>query len=133
MENIENQKRLSPQSKMGVLAIEKRRHPRFSVELPLDYCSVDGKETYGGIVANASEGGILVYLPEKVQVGALLRIEIFYVKGLELDTIKAITKVVWADLGAKESWGEYRYGLEFQSIDQKDFERLISLLKEVGK
>jgi hypothetical protein len=37
------------QRKMGVLAIEKRRHPRFSVELPLDYARVDGKETYGGI------------------------------------------------------------------------------------
>jgi c-di-GMP-binding flagellar brake protein YcgR len=85
------------------------------------------------MVANASEGGLLVYLPERVEMGALLKIEIFYVRGLELDTIKAVAKVVWCDLATRESWGEYRYGLQFQSIDEKDFSRLTTLLKEVGK
>lgn len=121
------------QTKMGVLAIEKRRHPRFSVELPLDYVRLNGKETYGGIVANASEGGLLVYLPERIEIGALLKIEIFYVRGLELDTIKIVGKVVWADLASRESWGEHRYGLQFEYIDEKDFNRLTTLLKEVGK
>jgi c-di-GMP-binding flagellar brake protein YcgR len=119
--------------KMGVLAVERRRHPRFSIELPLDYCHTDGKEILGGIVANASEGGILVYLPERLPVGTLLKIEILYVRGLELDTIKAIGKVAWSDLGARESWGEHRYGLQFQNIDEKDFARLMGLLREVGK
>ncbi len=121
------------QSKLGVLAVDRRKHPRYSVELPLDYCRTEGKETYGGIVANASEGGILVYLPERMEMGAILKIEIFYVSGLELDTIKAIAKVVWSDLAAKASWGEYRYGLQFQHIDEKDFVRLMNLLKEIGK
>ena len=120
-------------SKMGVLAVDRRKHPRYSVELPLDYSRVDGRETYGGIVANASEGGLLVYLPERMEMGATLKIEIFYVKGLELDTIKAIAKVVWSDLAVKASWGEYRYGLQFLSIDEKDYERLMALLKEIGK
>jgi c-di-GMP-binding flagellar brake protein YcgR len=118
---------------MGVLAIEKRKHPRFSVELPLDYSRVNGKEILGGMVANASEGGLLVYLPERVEIGTLLKIEIFYVRGLELDTIKADGKVVWCDLAARESWGEHRYGLQFESIDEKDFNRLATLLREVGK
>ncbi len=121
------------QTKMGVLAIEKRKYPRFSVELPLDYSRVDGKQTLGGMVANASEGGLLAYLPEKIDLGATLKIEVFYVRGLELDTIKAVARVVWCDLAARESWGEHRYGLQFQSIDEKDFNRLIGLLKEVGK
>jgi len=118
---------------MGVLAIEKRKHPRYSVELPLNYARINGKENLGGIVANASEGGLLVYLPERMEIGTLLKIEIFYLKGLELDTIKAVAKVVWSDLAAKESWGEYRYGLQFQSIEEKDFSRLVHLLKEIGK
>jgi c-di-GMP-binding flagellar brake protein YcgR len=118
---------------MGVLAIEKRKHPRFSVELPLDYTQVDGKEIYGGIVANASEGGLLVYLPERIAIGALLKIEIFYVRGLELDTIKAVAKIVWSDLAARESWGEHRYGLQFLNIEENEFNRLMNLLKEVGK
>lgn len=123
----------SPQTQRGILAIEKRRHPRFSVELPLDYTRINGKEMYGGMVANASEGGLLVYLPEKIEIGTLLKIEIFYVRGLELDTIKAVAKVVWSDLAARESWGEYRYGLQFEHIEEKDFDRLMNLLKEVGK
>jgi hypothetical protein len=128
----QNNPSISP-NKMGVLAIEKRKHPRFSVELPLDYVRINGKETYGGMVANASEGGLLVYLPERMEIGALLKIEIFYVRGLELNTIKAVGKVVWADLAARESWGEHRYGLQFEHIDEKDFNRLTTLLKEVGK
>jgi c-di-GMP-binding flagellar brake protein YcgR len=128
----QNNQSTSP-TKMGVLAIEKRRHPRFSVELPLDYSRVNGKETLGGMVANASEGGLLVYLPERVEMGTFLKIEIFYVRGLELDTIKAVGKVVWCDLAARESLGEHRYGLQFESIDEKNFNRLETLLKEVGK
>ncbi len=119
-------------SKMGVLAIERRRYPRYSVELPLDYSKIDGKEKYGGIVANASQGGILVYLPEYLEVGTLLKIEIFYIKELELNTIKAIAKVVWSDLATQGSIGEHRYGLEFKSIDKNDFDKLITLLKELG-
>jgi len=133
MEKASQNHESTSQTKMGVLAIEKRKYPRFSVELPLDYSRVDGKATLGGMVANASEGGLLVYLPERIDIGATLKIEIFYVRGLELDTIKAVAKVVWCDLAARESWGEHRYGLQFQSIDEKDFNRLTALLKEVGK
>jgi len=124
---------LNPGKKMGVLAIEKRRHPRYSVELPLDYSLTNGNETYGGIVANASEGGLLVYLPEVMRIGDFLKIEIFYANGLELNSVKAVAKVVWYDLAAKESWGEHRYGLQFESIEDKDLERLKTLLREIGK
>jgi len=117
---------------MGVLAIEKRKYPRFSVELPLNYSQADGEKLLGGMVANASEGGLLVYLPERIELGTLLKIEILYVRGLELDTIEAVAKVVWCDLAARESWGEHRYGLQFQHIDQRDFTQLTTLLKEVG-
>ena len=121
------------QTRMGVLSIEKRKYPRFSVELPLNYTRAETKDILVGMVANASEGGLLVYLPERIELGGLLKIEIFYVKGLELDTIKAVGKVVWCDLGARESWGEHRYGLQFQYIEEKDFSRLTTLLREVGK
>ncbi len=120
------------QSKMGVLAVERRKHPRFSVELPLSYSRVNDKELFGGIVANASGGGILVYLPERMEIGATLKIEIFYLKGLELGTIETIAKVVWSDLANKVSLGEHRYGLEFQYIEEKDYNRLLALLKEIG-
>ncbi len=127
------QKENKPTHKKGIVAIERRRSPRFNLELPLDYIRIDDKENYGGIVANASEVGILVYLPETMEIGSMLSTEIFYAKGLELDSIKAVGKVVWADLPARKTWGEHRYGLQFQSIDKKNLSKLKNLLKEVGK
>jgi hypothetical protein len=126
-------KEKKPVHKKGVAAIERRRSPRFNLELPLDYVRVDDKENYGGIVANASEVGILVYLPEKMEIGSTLSTEIFYAKGSELDSIKAIGKVVWADLPARKTWGEHRYGLQFRSIDKQNLGKLKSLLNAVGK
>ncbi len=118
-----------PQGPKGVFAVEKRRHQRYSIEFPLDYSRVEGKTTYnGGLTADASEGGLLVYLPEKIEIGTLLRIEIFYTKDLTFQTITAITKVVWSDIASKN-----RYGLEFQSIDEGNFSKLKTLLREVAK
>ena len=118
---------------MGILAVERRRHPRFVVELPLDYTQTDNSDILGGIVANASEGGLLVYLPERMNIGTLLKIQIFYVRDLEFNMIKAVGKIVWSDLAARESWGEHRYGLQFVSIDKENLHKLITLLKEVAK
>ena len=120
-------------AKEGIFIVERRKHPRIRVELPLDYSLVDREETYGGIVANASEEGLLVYLSETTELGPLLKIEILFVKGSELNTIRGIAKVVWSDLAAKKAWGEHRYGLEFQSFQKGDFQKLETLLKKVGK
>ena len=132
MNKLKENNRPVLQPKMGVLAVEKRKHPRFVVELPLSYSRVDEKELFGGIVANASGGGILVYLPEIMEIGAVLKIEIFFATGLELGRVETIAKVVWSDLARSGSSGEHKYGLEFQYIDEKDYNRLIALLKEIG-
>jgi c-di-GMP-binding flagellar brake protein YcgR len=120
-------------SKEGVSVVERRKHPRISVELPLDYSLVDSKERHGGMAANISEGGLLVHLPEALNIGTLLKTEILFVKGLELNSIKAITQIVWYDLAAKEVSGENRYGLEFQSFIEGDLDKLKRLLKEVSE
>jgi c-di-GMP-binding flagellar brake protein YcgR len=121
-----------PKSKEGIFIVERRKNPRFSIELPLDY-SVESVDRSGGVAANASKGGLLVYLPEAIVVGTLLKIEILFVTGSELNSVRAIAKVVWSDLPPKEIWGEYRYGLEFQSFQEGDLQKLKRLLKEVGE
>jgi hypothetical protein len=119
--------------KKGVLVFEQRRHPRIFVELPFDYTRIDSKNTCGGIVANAGEGGLLVYLHEAFEIGALLKIGILFAKGFEMNAIQGIAKVVWSDLATKKIWGEYRYGLQFQSFQKGDLRKLKNLLEEVGK
>jgi len=121
------------QSDKGIVVVERRRHPRINVELPLNYSIVEAKESHGGMIADASEGGLLVYLREKIPIGTHLKIEILFVKGLELTSIKGITKVVWSDVAARESFGVFRYGLHFQSFHEGDLDRLRNMLKEIGQ
>ena len=121
------------ESREGLFLVERRRHPRISIELPFDYSFFEKGEDHRGILADASEGGLLVHLLEKIDVGSLLRIEILFSRGTELITIVAISKVVWSDLAARESWAEYQYGLQFQSFFQGDIHKLKMLLKEVGQ
>lgn len=122
-----------PRPKNKGLATQKRKHPRLLVELPLDYSRKGKKADFGGIVKNASEGGILVYLPEKIEVGELLKIEMYYAKGPELNTVKGVAKIVWADLASKETWREHRYGLKFQSIPKEMIQKLRNLLEDPKK
>ena len=119
--------------KKGVFAIERRRNPRFHLELPLDYSRITDKENYRGKVADANEGGILVYLPEKFEIGDLFKIKIFLSRQSELTSIEAIAKVVWADSAARKSAGEHRYGLHLQSFYKGDLQKFRELLKEVEK
>lgn len=123
-------KRETPREKEAS-TVEKRRFPRLPVELPLDYARTGKKAEFGGIVKNASEGGILVYLPEKMDVGEMLKVDIYFPKGLELQTIKGLAKIVWADLATKETWREHRYGLKFHALPHKTLQKLKSLLNEV--
>ena len=119
-------------SKGGIFIVERRKHPRFTIELPLDY-AIESVDRHGGIAANASKSGLLVYLPEAIVVGTLLRIDILFAKGSELNTIGGTAKVVWSDLAPKEIWGEYRYGLEFQAFHEGGFQKLRKLLKGLGE
>jgi hypothetical protein len=114
-------------------AMDKRKHPRLFVELPLDYSRKGKKTDFGGIVKNASEGGILVYLPERIGVGELLKVEIYFAKGLELQTVQGQAKIVWADLAGRETWREHRYGLEFRSMPKGTLQKLRNLLKDWGE
>ena len=117
----------------GVLKSYQRRYPRFIVELPFDYSRMDREEEYGGIATNASERGLLVYLPEFIEKGALLKIVILLVEGSEFNTNKGMAKVVWGDLAAMVAWGKHRYGLEFQAFNRGSLDKLKILLKEAAK
>jgi hypothetical protein len=121
-----------PRSEKGIFIVERRKHPRFNVELPLDF-SIENKDHYGGVAVNASRGGVIVYLPIAIVVGTSLNIEIIFVKGFELNSIKVRAKVIWSGLAPKVIWGEYRYGLEFEKFQEGDLQKLKALLREAGK
>jgi hypothetical protein len=117
----------------GVFLVERRSHPRIRIELPFDYSCIDDEEIYRGIGIDASEGGLLVHLLEKIETGTLLRIDMLFKNGTEMTTIKAIVKVVWSDLASQECWAEYKYGIQFLSFFKGDLQRLKALLREIGR
>ena len=51
----------------GTVNFEKRKHPRFSVDLPVEYGRADVSGKQGGHATNASEGGLLLSLPEQIE------------------------------------------------------------------
>jgi c-di-GMP-binding flagellar brake protein YcgR len=119
-------------SEEGIFIAERRKHPRYNVELPLDY-SLENRDHYGGVAANASKGGVVAYLPVAIAVGTSLDIEIIFADEFQLNSIRARAKVVWSNLAPKVVWGEYRYGLEFEKFREGDGQKLRILLREASK
>ena len=107
----------------GTINFEKRRQPRFYVDLPVEYARSSLVVKHGR-VANASEGGLLVYFPEKMEVGQHLSLKIFFSSGAELNTIETLMEVVWTDIDLGKDWGDYRTGVKFVDISSEDMEKL---------
>lgn len=124
-------KRSSLKPPMGIFAVERRRYPRYSIEFPLTYSVVKGKPTsHWGLATDASEGGLLVYLKKRIKIGTILKIEMFHAEKLPLIKITAIARIVWSDLAAKDCFAEYRYGLQLESIQKGDLNKLRILLRK---
>ena len=115
------------------IAKERRKYTRLHLKLPMNYSRKETMYSYGGIVGNASEGGILVHLPEKLNTGEVLKIEILFAKGWELKTVRGIAKIIWSDLAIRKSRKVHRYGLQFQVVNKKNLQKLKILLKEASQ
>jgi len=113
---------------------EKRRNPRFIVDLPLEYRVTGGPCLRGGIVVNASEGGFLIETTRDIPVGTELNITVLFLNGFELSNFDVVAKIVWKEPYRREDWKGvpfwegYQYGLKFVHISQEDRLKLNSLL-----
>ena len=94
---------------------EKRRYPRFSVDLPVEYTRKD-LVVKQGRVTNASEGGLLVYFPEQMEIRQALRLRLFFPFGSELNMMEIVNQVIWMEFRKEKDRGDYRTGVEFVDI-----------------
>jgi excisionase family DNA binding protein len=106
---------------------ERRRYPRFSVDLPVDYTLVEDGKADVGSVANASEGGLMVLLNEMMELGTRMIVFVPFMLDSETTGIKAGCRVVWRDLEAASGGSRYQYGLQFTDISQDDVLKLRKL------
>ena len=101
------------------LNFEKRRYPRFSVDFPMEYTRKHLVVKQGRVI-NASEGGLLVYFPEQMEIGQHLRLKLFLTSGSELNMMEVVNRVVRMDVDSGKDWGDYRTGVEFVDISLED-------------
>jgi len=99
---------------------EKRKFPRSDIDLPVKY-SRTNRFFKQGRVANASEGGLLICLPEKMDIGHHLVLKLFFPRRSGLNIIEAVVRVVWMDIHVRKDWTwDYRIGVNFEDISQAD-------------
>jgi c-di-GMP-binding flagellar brake protein YcgR len=120
-----------PKLRYGTVNFEKRRHPRFSIDLPAEYSRTDLPTQHGRAI-NASEGGLLLHLPEQVEIGQFLRLKLFFIVGSQLNAIEAITEVVWVEIYPGKEWGDCRTGVKFVEISTEDMDKLMNFLRSLS-
>jgi hypothetical protein len=112
---------------------EKRKHPRFDVDLPIKYGRTNLLFKYARAV-NASQGGLLLRLPEEMEIGQHLALKLFFPSHSELNTIKASVQVVWMDLHMRKDWSwDYQTGVRFVNICTEDMTMLKDFLIDAGQ
>ncbi len=114
---------------IDVIDFENRRCPRFDIHLPVEYYQIKSSITH---IGNISEGGLLIYFPEEMDVRQYLRLKLFFSLGSELNTIKVLTEVVWADNHLSKDREYYPHGVKFVDISPEDGTQLKNLLKSLS-
>jgi hypothetical protein len=64
-------------SPYGIVYFRKRKHSRFNVDLPREYARSDLTVDPGEAI-HASEGGLFVCFPERMEVGQYLSLNLFF-------------------------------------------------------
>jgi c-di-GMP-binding flagellar brake protein YcgR len=129
----ENTEEGTPRLRIGITNFERRRHPRFSVDLPLEYYRTEAPAVRTGRAINASEGGFLIYFPERMEIGQHLRIKLYFTFGSELNMTECLVEIVWVDLNMGEGWGDYRAGAKFIDISQEDLGKVKRFLRSLAE
>jgi hypothetical protein len=107
---------------------EKRRYPRFLIDLPLEYQEAETSHARGGIVINASEGGFLIESVKDIPIGTKLNIAVLFPKWFELADIRLVADILWKEPLWKDDWTGYRYGLNIVQMLDEDQTKLKLLL-----
>ncbi len=110
----------------GVVKFQERKHPRFLLNLPVEYYLAESDIQGIGHTGNASEGGLILYLHKDFRVGDLLKLKLFFSSGAGMNTVEVLSQVIWTE---KLDHKEYRCGIKFVGISPKDREKFNGFLK----
>jgi len=103
------------------------------VDLPLEYDRTDAPRVESGRVQNASEGGLLIYFSERMEIGQHLHIKLYFTSGSELNVTECLVEIVWVDLNMGEGWGDCRAGARFVDISLEDLAKVRRFLRNLAQ
>ena len=69
---------------------EKRRHPRFHLNLPIEFRVMNAPHVLGAMIVNVSETGLLIQSPNGVPAGTRLNIAVLFSQGFELANFEVL-------------------------------------------
>jgi c-di-GMP-binding flagellar brake protein YcgR len=107
---------------------DRRRYPRISMDLPLEYRVKYDARAHGGIVIDASETGFLIYSTEDVPTGTKLKIAVLFPAEYELDKFEVFAEIIWKNINVEKGDNGYQYGLKFIQILEEDYWKLRKLI-----
>jgi hypothetical protein len=107
---------------------ERRKHPRSLLNLPFEYRVKDLPHAHGGLVVDASEGGLLIHSVEDMPVGLKLNIVLLFTKGFELTNLEVSAEIIRKDPRPNNGSKGYQYGLKIIRIVEEDHWKLKQLL-----
>ena len=116
--------RSGPKRRYGIAHLERRKHRRFPVRLPIEYCRTDSPINQTGQALNASEGGLQILFPEQVEVGQNLKVKLFFSSESGLNTIEMVVEVVWINAQLADGEKHYRSGVRFTNISHENLTKL---------
>ncbi len=117
-------------SRSGVVPPERRKYPRFDVDLPIQY-KVDASTSRNARAMNLSEGGMLIHSADRMEIGQRLKSKLIFMFGSEIEAIEADGEVVWRDIYSNRAWGDHRCGVRFRGISPTNQIRLKDFLAKL--
>ncbi len=108
---------------------EKRKHPRYLVQQPIEYHHPGSTAIHYGHTINLSESGLEVACPEQMDPEKQFDVEIYFSSGIRVAAIQAKVQVIWAEDQARDD-GFYHFGAMIANISPRDIVRLRCFLKQ---
>jgi c-di-GMP-binding flagellar brake protein YcgR len=101
---------------------EVRQYTRVLLHLPVEYYVNNPKIPRLGHTTNLSPGGVMLNIPEKLDIGQSISLAIFVSLGKSVEAIKVSSKVIW--VAGEEKGGGFRSGVKFIDLSANDRNKL---------
>jgi len=105
-----------------------RKHPRALLNLPVEYYATNPKAPRLGHTSDLSPDGVLLNIPEKLDIGQSIKLAIFVYLDKTVETIKVNSQVVW--VAGREKDGSFLSGVKFIDLSANDRNKLEKFFEE---